>query len=227
MALGVGLEWNMNSGQHFAGGAALGVDFDLFRSFGTGFSLIASRNLSVLTALEPSAMFRWYPLGKNHAGLFAQADAGVFLYYEDHSLENMQIAPIFLGGVRAGIRLPLGRLFYIEPYARAGYPFTFGIGVAGGTRLTPVKKHPEIAPVTPAITPYHEHVVETVAETPYEYFDNNIIENIIEEIAVEPAIPDSQIETIVRRKKAAPAQPKIPDKIISEDEIETIVGRRR
>jgi len=137
-AVGLGPEWNMVSRNYFAGGASLSFDYNLFRSFAAGVSLTASSNFSVFTALEPAAMFRWYFWGKNHTGFFAQTDVGAFLYMEDGHTQ-----PMFLGGLRAGYRLPLGT-FYIEPYGRGGYPFAFGIGVTAGMSF-PTKKKPEPA----------------------------------------------------------------------------------
>jgi hypothetical protein len=135
MAAALGLEWNMNSHKGYAAGAGLGFDFNLSRFFAIGLSVTASHNFTVFTAIEPAAMFRWYFLGKNHTGFFAQADAGAYLY-----MENEQTIPVFLGGLRTGLRLPLGRSFYIEPYGRAGYPFVFGIGVTAGMRFLPAGK---------------------------------------------------------------------------------------
>jgi hypothetical protein len=130
MAVGLGPEWNMNTHQGYAAGAGLVFDYNLFRSFAVGLSVIANSNFTVFTALESAALFRWYFWGKNQTGFFAQADAGVYLY-----MENAQTQPVFLGGLRTGYRLPLGQAFYIEPYGRAGYPFAFGIGLTAGMRF--------------------------------------------------------------------------------------------
>jgi hypothetical protein len=37
--------------------------------------------------------------------------------------------------LRGGYRMPVGSLWYIEPYGRGGYPFVFGIGVMAGVRV--------------------------------------------------------------------------------------------
>ena len=134
MTVGLWPEWNMNSRKGFAVGAGLGFDYNLSRFFAMGLSVTASHNFTAFTATEPAAMFRWYLLGKSR-GLFAQADAGAYLY-----MENEQTIPVFMGGLRTGFRLPLGRSFYIEPYGRAGYPFAFGIGAAAGMRFLPAEK---------------------------------------------------------------------------------------
>ena len=130
MALGPGVEWNMNADRNFATGAALGADYNLFNAFAAGLSVGFSANFTAFTAIESAAMFRWYVFGDNRAGLFAQADAGLFLYMED-----VETKPMFLGGLRAGYRLPLGAMFYVEPYARGGYPFVFSVGVNAGMFL--------------------------------------------------------------------------------------------
>ena len=129
MAFGLGPEWNMNSRDNFAGGASLSFDYNLFRSFAAGLSFTASNNFDGITVLEPSALFRWYFLGRGHEGLFAQAEAGVFVVLEDGDT-----TPLFLGGLRAGMRLPIGR-FYMEPFGRIGYPFAFGVGAMAGVNF--------------------------------------------------------------------------------------------
>lgn len=139
--LGIGLEWNMNAHKYFAGGAVLGLTYNLPRSFATGLSVTASRNIADITSAETAAMLRWYFLSKAHAGFFAQADAGVLFYMEKANIGD-EIKTLFSGGARGGFRMPLGPSFYIEPYARGGYPFFFSIGVAAGMRFLPVGETP-------------------------------------------------------------------------------------
>jgi len=129
-AVSLGLEWNMNSRENFAGGAVLGFDFNLSPLFAIGLTATYSNNFSGISVIEPAALFRWYILGSGHSGFFAQADLGAYLVLEDEEL-----TPVFLGGLRGGIRLPLGTSFYVEPYGRVGYPFVFGIGVMAGIRF--------------------------------------------------------------------------------------------
>ena len=129
-AVGAGVEWNMNSREHFAGGAALGFNYSLPYAFAAGLSVSGSTNFFGIAVVETSALLRRYFPGTRHDGFFAQADAGLFLVLEDG-----EAIPMFLGGLRAGYRLPLGSSWYIEPYSRFGYPFVFGIGVSGGLKL--------------------------------------------------------------------------------------------
>ena len=72
VALGLGLEWNMNSRENFAGGASLNFDYNLFRSFAAGLAFTASTNFNSIIVLEPATFFRWYFLRSDHTGLFAQ-----------------------------------------------------------------------------------------------------------------------------------------------------------
>jgi hypothetical protein len=117
----------MNSRENFAGGLVLGYDYTIDSSFSTGAVVTASSNFTGIAVIEPAAMFRWYFLPDIHKGLFAQADAGVYLVVEETGTRAL-----FLGGLRAGIRLPLAEKFFIEPFGRIGYPFAFGIGVLSG-----------------------------------------------------------------------------------------------
>ena len=127
MAVGAGPEWNMNSGENFAGALALGFDCRLpTEAFAAGITVAVSYNFDKAAVLEPAAMLRYYFLG----GFFAQMDIGVTVIMEDG-----ETTPLFLGGVRAGYRLPLGKMFYVEPYGRFGYPFMFGIGALAGIRF--------------------------------------------------------------------------------------------
>jgi hypothetical protein len=129
--LGLGPEFNMNARENFAGGATLGLDFNLPKTlFALGLTATASYNFEGFITMEPMAMFRWYSPGGS-TGFFVQADAGAFLILEQGEF----ISPMALGGIRAGFRLPLGERMYLEPYGRAGYPFMFGIGLVGGVRL--------------------------------------------------------------------------------------------
>jgi len=130
ISLGLGPEFNMNSRENFAGGAVLGFDYNIARSFAAGLTVTGSSNFSGIVVMEPAALFRWYFLGNGHTGLFVQADAGAWLVLEDGDF-----TPLFLGGLRAGFRVPLGSSFYIEPYGRGGYPFVFGVGLLAGFRF--------------------------------------------------------------------------------------------
>ena len=130
-ALGAGAEMNMNAHKYFAGGAVLGLDFTLPHSFAIGVLGTASFN-TALTAIEAAAMLRRYFGSK---GFFMQADAGALFYMEDMYRDGT-IRAMFSGGLRTGFRLPYSaQAWYIEPYARGGYPFIFSVGVVAGVRF--------------------------------------------------------------------------------------------
>jgi len=130
MGIGLGAEWNMNSREMFAGGAVLSLDFNLpMAPLALGITGTVSSNFTDGLVVEASALFRWYFLGKKWSGFFAQADLGAAFIIEDE-----ETTPLFMGGLRAGYRFPLG-MFYVEPYGRVGYPFMFGIGVLAGIRI--------------------------------------------------------------------------------------------
>lgn len=120
----------MNSRKNFAAGAVFGFDYNMGSSFAIGINLTASSNFSGITVIEPAAMFRWYFSDGTHTGWFIQADTGVSLVLEDG-----EVSPLFLGGLRGGLRLPLGDMFFAEPFGRVGYPFMFGVGVLAGVRF--------------------------------------------------------------------------------------------
>ena len=130
MAIGIGPEWNMNSRDNFAAGAVLTFDFNIGSSFAAGINASASYNFDGIFVIEPAVTFRWYFLGSDHTGWFVQADAGAYLVLEDGD-----IVPLFMGGLRGGLRLPLGDRFFVEPFGRVGYPFMFGVGALAGIRF--------------------------------------------------------------------------------------------
>ena len=131
-ALGLGLEWNMNSRYNFAGGAVLGLDINLPHSLALGLTVTGSYNFFGIAVLEPAVLFRWYFLRKGHTEFFLQADAGAFLIFEEEEATKWLLV---MGGLRGGYRIPVGNSWYIEFYGRGGYPFAFGLGVMSGMRF--------------------------------------------------------------------------------------------
>jgi len=128
-----------NSPLRYAGGMLLGFDFHLPVSIApltAGFTTTFSYNSNGLVTTEPLGLFRWYFTGKEHKGWFAQADIGLSISREEGTVSDAT----FMGGIRGGYRLPLGNSNYVEPYARFGYPFLFGIGVATGVRFSSGKE---------------------------------------------------------------------------------------
>jgi len=131
VAISLGVEWNLNSNDKFSGGATFGFDYNLSHLFAVGFTTTYTNNFSGKSTIEPAALFRWYFRGKGTIGFFAQADLGACIILE----EGKDLDTKFLGGLRGGVRLAFGSLFFVEPYGRAGYPFMFSLGVLAGLRF--------------------------------------------------------------------------------------------
>ena len=144
VAIGLGPEINMNSGSGFGVGAVVVLDINFGNYWAVGLSAKASHDNSSAWVTEGMALVRCYIPGRNpwqgeyHSGFFVQADAGVHNITEDNVFmyegENLLR---FLGGLRMGYRFLLGasRHFYLEPYARGGYPFLWGAGLMAGIRF--------------------------------------------------------------------------------------------
>ena len=139
LSLNAGAEMNMNSGDQpelnnktaLGFGAHIGGEYIINEMFAAGINM--NFNFSDFFAIETAGFFRWYFLKglPDSAGIFrnifVQADLGVWIGTDSHSE-----AVKFLGGGSAGMRIPLPGNFYIEPYARFGYPFLVGGGVTAG-----------------------------------------------------------------------------------------------
>ena len=124
MAFGLGPEWNMNSRNNFAAGAAMSFDYNALPDFAVGAVFSASYNFNGFSTLEPVFLLRYYFPSSD--SFFIQTDMGAFIFFEDGD-----VTPLFLVGLRGGLRIPLGS-YYVEPYGRIGYPFAFGFGVMAG-----------------------------------------------------------------------------------------------
>jgi hypothetical protein len=133
---GLGLEINGNTREGVAMGGNLTAGLDLNEQFSLGLKAVLSGNFDTIITLEPAAFFRYYiptlqfsPSFKI-SGLFAQAELGTAIFFE-----NQKGYPAFLGGAALGWRYNIGEMWYIEPAARFGYPFIWGVSFAGGLRF--------------------------------------------------------------------------------------------
>jgi hypothetical protein len=90
-----------------------------------------------LDALEMNFLLRFnFMKNEPSAGPYLQLTAGPALFFdkaEDNSI------PAKWGGFSAGLtfgwRFLFGRLFFAEPYIRAGYPYIVGAGVSAGVHF--------------------------------------------------------------------------------------------
>jgi len=93
-----------------------------------------------LDTLELNFLLRYYftggAAGAPSAGPYLQLTAGPALFFEKTETVSM---PAKWGTMSAGLtfgwRFFLGKLFFAEPYIRAGYPYLAGAGISGGVRF--------------------------------------------------------------------------------------------
>jgi hypothetical protein len=129
LALGFGLEANMNTRSNVAGASWVSATRNLGRFFAAGVKIGYSYDFSGIGALEMAALGRWYFLSFEKSRLFAQFEAGAdLIFYEGKTF------PTLLGGLALGWRVSLGS-WYLEPVLRGGYPYIWGAGLGFGYRI--------------------------------------------------------------------------------------------
>ena len=90
-----------------------------------------------LDALELDFLLRYnFMKSAPSAGPYLQLTAGPALFFDR---EEKAAVPAKWGTVSAGLafgwRFNFGKLFFAEPYIRAGYPYIVGAGVSGGVHF--------------------------------------------------------------------------------------------
>ena len=131
---GLGPELNADTRDGVALGGALQIGLDFERPFALGLKTGFFYNFDTVTALEMLSFFRYYfPL--KFQGPFVQTELGAVIFYE-----FKKAYPAFIGGLALGWRVNLGRLLYLEPSIRGGYPFAWGAGLMIGPRFGRGKK---------------------------------------------------------------------------------------
>lgn len=128
-SIGLGAEISSNSREGVAAGGVLSFGIDLNQQFALGLKASFSLDADSVSTLEPRVFARYY-LPLKITGLFAQAELGAALIFEDSKLY-----PAFSGGIAAGWRYYLYKNLYIEPAVRAGYPFIWGLSLTAGWRF--------------------------------------------------------------------------------------------
>jgi hypothetical protein len=129
IALGLGIEGNMNTRKGAALGTAVSAGYGIFPGLAAGIKFGFSHNLARIMTLEPELFARWYFGELKNLSFFAQAGIGASIIFEDTAAH-----PAVLGNLAAGLRIPLGS-WYVEPYLRTGYPFIWGAGISAGYRF--------------------------------------------------------------------------------------------
>ena len=134
VTFGVGGEANGSGREAIAAGGVLSIGLDIIPNFSIGIKKAYYYDFDLITVMEDTGFFRWYPLNK--FGLFIQAELGTMIYFEDSNS-----SPAFQGGFAAGWRFLFpqnsgaGMNFYLEPYVRGGYPYLWGGGILMGVRV--------------------------------------------------------------------------------------------
>ncbi|MDR1279146.1 MAG: hypothetical protein LBK02_10380 [Treponema sp.] len=129
LALGFGVEGNMNTISYASAASGFSLVLDMGRVFAAGLRTGYSYNFSGIGALEMAALGRWYFFSSEKSRLFAQIEAGADLIFYEGSADTA-----FLGGLVLGWRVNLGS-GYLEPAIRGGYPYLWGLGLGFGWRI--------------------------------------------------------------------------------------------
>jgi hypothetical protein len=121
---GLGLEVNENSRNSIAAAGILSFGLELDRAFDAGAKIGYSYGADALSSLELQGVFRYkIPFG----GPFLQAELGYVVF----NYENKTYGA-FLGGLAFGWRFLFAEKWYLEPVARLGYPYIWGLGLSAG-----------------------------------------------------------------------------------------------
>jgi len=140
-----GAETAFYTSSGISAGGSLAVAYESQFSFGFRAAWFFDMN-NELDSLELNFLLRYYFMGAGEnvpsaeaspsAGPWLQLMGGPALFFD--KAENASI-PAKWGTVSAGVtfgwRFLFGKLFFAEPYIRAGYPYIVGAGVSGGVRF--------------------------------------------------------------------------------------------
>jgi hypothetical protein len=147
LSVGLGAEGNMNTRENAAFGGSFTVDYGITDAWAAGIKFTASHNFGSTLVLDPTAFGRLYlfklislakvsDTGKTLlGGVYAQVGVGASVVQQ----KGYDIAPLVTGEAAIGWRFTFGD-WYVEPYARFGVPFIWGVGVSGGYRFNLKKR---------------------------------------------------------------------------------------
>jgi hypothetical protein len=122
------------SGAAFGAGFALAYGKGASVGFKTSFLFDSAENIDIL---ELCFLFRYYLKGIGvSSGPFVQAHGGSAVFFRRGESVSMPVNwGVLNAGLNFGWRFYLGKLYFIEPAVRAGYPYLIGAGVSAGVRL--------------------------------------------------------------------------------------------
>jgi len=119
-----------SSGSSYGGGLALGYGSGACIGFKTIYFLDSEGEVDVL---EIGFLLRYYLKGSGfNSGPFVQLTGGQALFFKNDDISLPTNWGILTVGVNLGWRINLGKLFFIEPALRAGYPYLIGGGLSAG-----------------------------------------------------------------------------------------------
>ncbi|MDR2021089.1 MAG: hypothetical protein LBQ14_10035 [Treponema sp.] len=130
-SLGGGFEGSYRFVRGPAAGGSFSFDYRIKESTAAGVKLTSSYNITDGSlSLEPEGLVRWYYFTPEWAEFFAQFDLGTGFV-----VKNARAETVFFAGLTMGIRFPIKKRYYLEPYIEAGYPFLLAGGILAGRRF--------------------------------------------------------------------------------------------
>jgi len=119
-----------SSGNSFGGGLALGYGKGASIGLKTAYFVDTQEEIDVL---EVGVLLRFYIRGSDFcSGPFVQFNGGQALFFRRENISIPAKWGIISAGVNLGWRFHLGKLFFVEPSIRAGYPYFAGAGLMAG-----------------------------------------------------------------------------------------------
>ena len=133
-------EYSLYGGENHAIGAGFSIANDGRVAIGMSFIYfheVARTEIMEKRILGFEMLFfiRYYFLDKLCTGPFLQFSGGPLVLFTEDNIHLPSSSGAFTAGLIFGWRIPLGKLFYLEPYVRGGYPFIVGGGLSLGFRL--------------------------------------------------------------------------------------------
>jgi len=130
---------NMDAAMYTYSGVSWGGSLSLGYGDGTSIGLKASwfYICEGVNTLELCFLFRFYFFGSQaNSGPFVQFAGGPALFFpKDIGISLPAKLGMISAGLDIGWRFLIGKLFFIEPSVRAGYPYIAGGGISAGIRF--------------------------------------------------------------------------------------------
>ena len=101
-----------------------------------GIRILYAFDVDLVNSLSLDIFMRYYFLGMNaNTGIFIQPSIGVVVLSVGEAVNFPSESGAITLGIAVGWRFLLSGNFFLEPIARAGYPYFFGGGLAAGFRF--------------------------------------------------------------------------------------------